>query len=59
MPTVDLTDEGHAAVTRAVRRSIADDKYPLSPTAGAAEIRAGEARSRVDTSITSGETAIT
>jgi hypothetical protein len=31
MATVDLTDEEHAAVTRAVHRSIADDKYPLSP----------------------------
>jgi hypothetical protein len=31
MATVDLTDEEHAAVTRAVRLSIADDKFPLSP----------------------------
>jgi hypothetical protein len=31
MPVVDLTDEEHAAVTAAVRRSIADDKFPMSP----------------------------
>jgi hypothetical protein len=31
MPTIDLTDEEHAAVTAAVRRSIADDKYPMAP----------------------------
>lgn len=31
MPTTDLTDEEHAAVTAAVRRSIADDRYPMSP----------------------------
>jgi hypothetical protein len=31
MPTIDLTDEEHAALLAAVRRSIADDKYPLSP----------------------------
>jgi hypothetical protein len=47
MPTIDLTDEEHAAVTAAVRRSIADDKVPAVATASAAEIRAGEARSRV------------
>jgi hypothetical protein len=31
MPTIELSDEEHAAVTAAVRRTIADDKYPLSP----------------------------
>jgi hypothetical protein len=31
MPQADLSDEEHAAVTAAVRRSIADDRYPLSP----------------------------
>jgi hypothetical protein len=31
MPQVDFSDEEHAAVTAAVRRSIADDRYPLSP----------------------------
>jgi hypothetical protein len=31
MPTVDLTDDEHAAVTAAVRRTIADDKFPLAP----------------------------
>jgi hypothetical protein len=30
-PTIDLTDEEYAAVTTAVRRSIVDDKFPLSP----------------------------
>jgi hypothetical protein len=31
MPTFDLSDEEHAAVTAAVRRTINEDKYPLSP----------------------------
>jgi hypothetical protein len=31
MPTIDLTDEEHVAVTAAVRRTIADYKYPRSP----------------------------
>jgi hypothetical protein len=31
MPTVDLTDEEYAAVTAAVRRTIDEDRYPLSP----------------------------
>jgi hypothetical protein len=32
MSTVDFTDEEHAAVTAAVRRAIAEDRYPLSPS---------------------------
>jgi hypothetical protein len=31
MPSLDLTDEEHAAVTAAVRRVIAGDRYQLSP----------------------------
>jgi hypothetical protein len=31
MPTIDFSDEEHAAVTAAVRRWIAYDKYPRSP----------------------------
>ena len=31
MPTIDLTDEEHAAVTAAVRPAIDDDRYQLSP----------------------------
>lgn len=31
MPNVEFSDEEHAAVTAVVRRSIADDRYPLSP----------------------------
>jgi hypothetical protein len=31
MPTLDFSDDEHAAVTAAVRRSIAEDKYPMSP----------------------------
>ena len=30
MPPIDLTDEEHAAVVKAVRRSIAADNFPLS-----------------------------
>jgi hypothetical protein len=31
MPTIDLTDEEHAAVTALVRRAIVDDPYPHAP----------------------------
>lgn len=31
MPQVDFSEEEQAAVTAAVRRSIAEDKFPLSP----------------------------
>lgn len=31
MATVDFTDAEHAAVTRAVRRTIDEDRYPLAP----------------------------
>jgi hypothetical protein len=31
MPTINFSDEEHAAVTAALRRTIADDKFPLSP----------------------------
>jgi hypothetical protein len=31
MSTVDFSDDEHAAVTDAVRRTIAEDRYPLSP----------------------------
>ena len=31
MPTTDLTDEEHAAVTAAIRRLIEDDKFPHAP----------------------------
>jgi hypothetical protein len=28
MPTIDLTDEEHAAVMAAIRRAVEDDKFP-------------------------------
>jgi hypothetical protein len=31
MPTVDFSDEEYAAVTTAVRRTIDEDRFPLSP----------------------------
>jgi hypothetical protein len=31
MPTIDLTDAEHAAVTATVRRAIEDDKFPHAP----------------------------
>jgi hypothetical protein len=31
MPTIDLTDEEHAAVTAAIRRAVEDDKFPHAP----------------------------
>ncbi len=31
MPALDFTDDEHAAVVAALRKLIADDKFPLSP----------------------------
>ena len=31
MPTVDFSDDEHAAVMRAVRRTIDDDRFPHAP----------------------------
>lgn len=31
MPTIDLTDDEHAALTAAVRRTIREDKFPNAP----------------------------
>jgi hypothetical protein len=31
MPTIDLSDEEHAAVTAAVRRAIEEDRFPRAP----------------------------
>jgi hypothetical protein len=31
MPTIDLTDEEHAAVTAAIRRAIETDRFPRAP----------------------------
>jgi hypothetical protein len=31
VPTIDFTDDEHAAVTAVVRCPITDDRYPLSP----------------------------
>ena len=31
MPTIDLTDAEHAAITALIRRAIEDDKFPLAP----------------------------
>jgi hypothetical protein len=31
MPTIDLTDEEHAAVTAALRRLIGEDRFPRAP----------------------------
>ena len=34
MPAIDLTEEEHAAVTAAVRRTIDEDRFPHSPRLG-------------------------
>jgi hypothetical protein len=34
MPTIDLTDAEHAAVTAAIRRAIEDDRFPRAPRLG-------------------------
>ena len=31
MPTIDLTDDEHAAVTAAIRRAIETDRFPRAP----------------------------
>jgi hypothetical protein len=31
MPTIDLTDAEHAAVTAAIKRAIEEDRYPRAP----------------------------
>jgi len=31
MPTIDLTDDEHAAVTAAIRRLIDEDRFPHAP----------------------------
>jgi hypothetical protein len=31
MPTIDLTDDEHAAVTATIRRAIEDDRFPRAP----------------------------
>jgi hypothetical protein len=31
MPTIDLTDDEHAAVTALIRRVIEEDKFPRAP----------------------------
>jgi hypothetical protein len=31
MPTIDLTDEEHAAVMAAIRRAVEADKFPRAP----------------------------
>jgi hypothetical protein len=31
MPTINFTDDEHAAVIRAVRRTLDEDRYPLAP----------------------------
>jgi len=31
MPTIDFTDDEHAAVSRAVRRAIDEDRFPHAP----------------------------
>jgi hypothetical protein len=31
MPTIDLTDNEHAAVTAAIRRTIEEDRFPHAP----------------------------
>jgi hypothetical protein len=31
MPTIDLTDEEHAAVTALIRRAVEQDRFPLAP----------------------------
>ena len=43
MPTIDLTDDDHAAVTAAIRRTIEVDKFPRGVNVGAAATRAGQA----------------
>jgi hypothetical protein len=31
MPTIDLTEDEHAAVTAAIRRAIEEDRFPRAP----------------------------
>jgi hypothetical protein len=31
MPTIDLTDDEHAAVTAAIRRAVETDRFPRAP----------------------------
>ena len=33
MPTIDLTDAQHAAVTALIKRALEDDKFPRAPRA--------------------------
>jgi hypothetical protein len=34
MPTIDLSDDEHAAVTAAIKRVIEQDNFPLAPRSG-------------------------
>jgi hypothetical protein len=34
MPMIDLSNDEHVAITALVHRSMADDRYPLSPRLG-------------------------
>jgi hypothetical protein len=47
MPTIDLTNDEHAAVTGAIRRTIEEDRF-LTPAPRSAALGAGEARSAYD-----------
>jgi len=46
MPTIDLTDDEHAAVTAAIRRAIEDDKFPRSRRHHGRALAAASASSR-------------
>jgi len=39
MPTIDLTDAEHAAVTALIRRAIEQDRFPLAPRLDARSLR--------------------
>jgi hypothetical protein len=45
MPTIDLTEDEHAAVTAAIRRAVEEDRFPArrvsTPALGAGEARSG------------------
>ena len=48
MPTIDLTDTEHAALTALIRRAIEEDRFPPRPAPRPAALSAGEARAAAD-----------
>jgi hypothetical protein len=44
VPTINLTDDEHAAVAAAIGRAIDEDRFPRAPAPRSAQLGAGEAR---------------